>query len=631
MLHIGDVINDTYIIKEKPDISGDGSYKAYSRSAKCYVSVYPADDTGGSVTEYFQELEILRSIKNEHMPYIYDAFDDPDGNGFIVGELMQGALLTDLIRRGKRFAPDEAVRTGAEILRVCRYLHEGLAVPVIHGRIAPRTVRIDESGKARLSVISVSSALRLADVKYGDQLHLEYQKDIRGAGEVICFMITGEHCSQPGDVPKNIPKPLRHIIGRTFGADGGYDDAAQALFALERFLDRKVNIAKKTGLAALCVITAGIFVCALSFIEAASSEKDAQDIPAVTEGEKVQRYFVTDIVPELGMEDIDVPPDGADFGDPEDDKYIIVGGEKFRSTVRYLDLSDKGLTDSDIKDIGKFTRLETLCLDGNEISDLTEIGKLSTLKDLWLDRNNVSDLSPLSELKGLTRLTVNDNPVSDLAPISGLTELDQLCIQATEITDISPISQLKKLTKLMMNMNDISDLSPLKELSGLEQLYADKCLISDISPLNGCRGLKILYLNCNSIADISPLSDCRELQLLSAHSNRISSASPVSGLTKLKEINLAENELTDISFALGLEELTFLSLSSNGISDISGIEKLSGLEVLYLRNTLISDASCLADMESLKKISIVRCNIPEEQVDILREKMPGVKFTANYY
>ena len=72
-------------------------------------------------------------------------------------------------------------------------------------------------------------------------------------------------------------------------------------------------------------------------------------------------------------------------------------------------------------------------------------------------------------------------------------------------------------------------------------------------------------------------------------------------------------------------------MSCNDITDISGIEQLPALEMLYLRNTLVSNADCLVQMKGLKKISIVRCNISDEQVDLLREKMPEVKFTADYY
>lgn len=625
MLHTGDVINDTYIIKAEPEFGGDGSYKAYSKSAKCYVSVFQLDSRGGAAAQYHRELELLRSVKNEYMPYVYDVFDAPDGSGYAVGELLQGTLLSELGRQGKTFPAKKAAEVGEKLLRVCRYLHSDLSVPVVHGRISPCTVRIDENGRLFLSVIDISGAMKLADVKYGDELHSAYAVDIRDTAKVICFMINGNS----EDIPRNIPNPLRRFLERAY--EYGFDDADQALFAIRKCIDRKKLIAKRAGLAALAVVTAAVFCCVVAFANIVRKNGQSADMTVISSSERGNRYFITEMIPELGMADIDIPSGNGDFGDPEDEKYITVGKEKYSSTVRYLDLSDKGLTDSDIRDIGGFSRIETLCLDGNEISDLTEIGSLTTLKDLWLDRNNISDLTPLSELKGLERLTLNDNPISDLTPLTELSELDQLCIQATEVRDISPISSLKKLTKLMMNMNDISDLSPLGELSGLEQLYADKCGISDISPLGGCTGLRILYLNSNSISDISPIESCGSLQMLSAHSNMIASGQPIAGLSELCSVDLSENRLTDISFAFGLKKLDSLSVSCNDITDISGIEQLPALEMLYLRNTLVSNADCLVQMKGLKKISIVRCNISDEQVDLLREKMPEVKFTADYY
>jgi Leucine-rich repeat (LRR) protein len=126
----------------------------------------------------------------------------------------------------------------------------------------------------------------------------------------------------------------------------------------------------------------------------------------------------------------------------EPGETITIKGEKYRTDLTELDLTGKGLTDSDIAPLAKMT-------------DLTE---------LLLGYNQIKDLSPLSGLKKLTMLELNDNQLESLIPLSDLVELRMLCLSGNQITDLTPLSGLNELVLLELDGNPITDWSPVDHI-----------------------------------------------------------------------------------------------------------------------------------------------------------------------
>jgi Leucine-rich repeat (LRR) protein len=69
--------------------------------------------------------------------------------------------------------------------------------------------------------------------------------------------------------------------------------------------------------------------------------------------------------------------------------YVISHGQ----TVKHLDLSYNKLTDKSLMAIGKFEKLESLVLDGNQITSQVEFPILQSLHTLSVNKNKVTDLA----------------------------------------------------------------------------------------------------------------------------------------------------------------------------------------------------------------------------------------------
>jgi len=164
--------------------------------------------------------------------------------------------------------------------------------------------------------------------------------------------------------------------------------------------------------------------------------------------------------------------------------FIIIKGEQYSTSLFELDLSDKGLSDSDIVPLKHMKNLEVLKLSRNQISDLTPLSGLTSLTVLFLyDNKRISDLTPLSKLTNLTNLSLYDNRISDLSPLSNLTNLARLNLNDNKISDLSSLKNLVNLTELGLRYNQVSDLKPLSGLTNLKKLSLGNNQISDWSPV----------------------------------------------------------------------------------------------------------------------------------------------------
>lgn len=102
------------------------------------------------------------------------------------------------------------------------------------------------------------------------------------------------------------------------------------------------------------------------------------------------------------------------------EEYITVRGEKYSAKLTNLILSGKNLTDEDIGELRKMSRLSALLyLDRNMISDISPLKGLSKLNEIRLDNNRIRDISPLYELKKPRYIWLGGNPI-DRNDVDGL-------------------------------------------------------------------------------------------------------------------------------------------------------------------------------------------------------------------
>lgn len=332
---------------------------------------------------------------------------------------------------------------------------------------------------------------------------------------------------------------------------------------------------------------------------------------------------------------------------------INIGGKSFKRKDSVISISLGKVTQSQLKQIHKFTELQYLALwncyltnedlaiiadelgmirndyklkvdfTGNqEITDITPLAKLENLATLCIDGTAVTDVSCLADAENLSTLSVNNlkqslqqdsltaltqlkylsvtkDKLNNLAFVQNMSELTELDASDNEITDISALAGCKKISKLTLNNNQIEDISSLADSDGsLESLYLSNNPIEDLEPLRGkLESLRIFECNEANLMDISVLEDSYEMHTLFADNNKIENLDALSEKNNLSNLSVCNNIITDISVLASCHELSSISLSHNQITDISALAELKNVKHLYLSYNQIEDISPLAEFE----------------------------------
>ena len=166
-----------------------------------------------------------------------------------------------------------------------------------------------------------------------------------------------------------------------------------------------------------------------------------------------------------------------------------------------------------IKDIIYSTESEELNLSelGLSDSDITPLEYMKNLTTLWLSWNNISDISVLKGLTDLTTLVMTgiglgdninaDTPPLDIIVLENLTNLKELYLEYNKISDISALKNLTNLTKLSLHHNNITDISALKNLINLEELTISGNQVTNVEILKNFKNLTRLDIFGNQISD----------------------------------------------------------------------------------------------------------------------------------
>ncbi|MBP0984786.1 MAG: protein kinase [Oscillospiraceae bacterium] len=232
---------------------------------------------------------------------------------------------------------------------------------------------------------------------------------------------------------------------------------------------------------------------------------------------------------------------------PEEVTSVQIGGKSYSTDLKSLDLSGKGLKNSDVKNLKYMKNLDTLILNNNSLTDISFVKEMPKLKYLYFENNNVSDISAVKGLSDLVGISGNGNPITDISALKGKKKLDNVWFCNTKVTDISPLSGCTKITQIGFNECNIgSSFSAVKNMSKLTMVCFHNCGISDISPLADKPALTKIYLGYNWISDPSPLRDCKSISELYLDNNSINddSISDFAGLTVDGIVDVSGNGLT---------------------------------------------------------------------------------------
>ena len=169
-------------------------------------------------------------------------------------------------------------------------------------------------------------------------------------------------------------------------------------------------------------------------------------------------YYALGIDPS-GIGGTDTPSVPSQNGVPD---TITIAGQTYSTDMTgTLDLTGKGLYDSDIEDLKYMTKLSEIILSDNNLFEPTVLGQLTNLKKLTLHENYIFDIDFVSSLTNLEVFGAGSNLIEDLSPLSGLTKLTELWLQDNIIDDVSPLRNLSRLKYASFDDNFISDFTPL--------------------------------------------------------------------------------------------------------------------------------------------------------------------------
>ena len=108
-----------------------------------------AEEQKRAIAAFQREADMLASLREEHIPQIYDKFSEGQSH-YLVMEFVQGGTLEEKLQTaGGKLAELEVVELGLQVLETLEYLH-GLNPPVIYRDMKPGNVMITAAGKVKL-------------------------------------------------------------------------------------------------------------------------------------------------------------------------------------------------------------------------------------------------------------------------------------------------------------------------------------------------------------------------------------------------------------------------------------------------------------------------------------------------
>mgnify|MGYP005807199141 FL=1 len=268
---------------------------------------------------------------------------------------------------------------------------------------------------------------------------------------------------------------------------------------------------------------------------------------------------------------------------------VTIAGEEYPVNLEELDLSGKGLADSDMANLGQMTELKSLNLEGNpDISDLTALAGLTVLEELKLPSpSQISDLSPLSGLTGLTSLSMVENWGKEQQPLSM-----------------------------------IQDYSSLAGLTGLKELSLSVTNLGDFSFLDGMNGLETLRLVGSVVTeDLTYFGKFTNLKELRVYTANLKSVEGIEGLQNLEYLRITEVDeqlfLDDLTFLENMKGLQYLRLDIYGVGSLHGLEGLTKLETLQFSWPRVSTYTDLSPLENLTNLQILTLPIPTDDTEVI--------------
>ena len=638
-LRAGTVLNGRYIIGRVLGQGGFGiTYLAWDESLKARVAVKEympndmaarvgttvsvamksrAEDFTYGLERFKEEAQTLAKFMGQpNIAGVTDYFDENDTSYFVMDYIEGISFKTYIANQGGKVSVQEALDVMIPVLRALTAVH---AEGFIHRDVTPDNIYITKDGNVKLldfgsARYSLGDKSKSLDVilKVGYAPKEQYTRrgrqgpytDVYSCAACLYAAITGylppeslerldkDTLVSPSQAGVEIPLYLERAIlkGLAVQPEDRFQTAGEFLAALEsqevvelpegpgkgqgaqgqqaqgsQIQPKKSSLTK---IAAAGAAAAVVFAAVALFI---SRNPSGETMDMAGSGGGQESAVQENTEPEAPV------PTAA------------IAGEEYPVNLEELDLSGRGLSDSDLANLGQMTELKSLNLEGNpDISDLTVLSGLTSLEELELP-------SP--------------SQISDLSPLSGLTGLTSLSMVETWGKEQQPLSM-------------IQDYSPLAGLTGLKELSLSVINLSDFSFLNGMNGLETLRLVGSVVTeDLTFLEKFTNLKELRIYPANLKSVKGIEGLQNLEYLRITEVDeqlfLDDLTFLENMKGLKYLKLDIYGVGSLHGLEGLTQLETLQFSWPRASTYTDLSPLENLTNLQILILPIPTDDTEAI--------------
>ena len=247
------------------------------------------------------------------------------------------------------------------------------------------------------------------------------------------------------------------------------------------------------------------------------------------------------------------------------------------------------------------------------ITSLSDFSNFRDVKFLNIFKNDLKDLNGLASLEDLTTLRLVENSIIDISALSALENIEVLDLTSNKITDASPLYTLETLNFLAITDNQINNIDGFSALVNLEFLRLGYNPIEALDGLASHTRLMSLRINNTQVHDVSILHSITSLAYLTMHHTPVHDISALHSIPSLTYLNVEHLDAEVIDLArLGtmVPNLTFLEASQDKA------------ELLNVR--------AIAELKQLRFLKILdgirSTNIPDTEIDWLREQLPGCAF-----
>jgi internalin A len=315
-----------------------------------------------------------------------------------------------------------------------------------------------------------------------------------------------------------------------------------------------------------------------------------------------------------------------------------------------VDLAECSLGNDGLKQLGKFTKLTKVILDGTKVDSdsFDQLAKILNLEYLDISRSTPSaedfeKLKPLKRLKFLQLLKATLS-AEGMKVLSEYPALEQIRCGQTRVGDeeLQYLSELKTLKAIDLsdcNRVTIVGLEALSHCPNLSflKVWGDSINDEAMGFVAKMKKLKVLGLNDSNVTD-EGFKTLAGLDLREIHLFRTSIGDEtlrvIAGMPNIAKLNLRDTRLSDqgIEYLTRLKKLEKLDLSecnSPGITDAAGesLAKFSGLKELNLWSTKFSDIGLkpVTSLQGLTSLNLDNTEVTDAGIKML-ESMPQLTF-----